>query len=1063
MKLSSKELYRLFNDNNAVDAPWYREQYRDVALSGIDPIHHYVRYGWLMGRKPSRAFDPERYRTHFPEDDFSDVNPLAHYLAYRQSSDLPLGLEANTDYTLSFYGERALESVKAAYRSGDANVVAQVSELVERAREALGRGPYSVTDKTTMPPSGILNDYWHPAPYAWPNPDTPDGLPYVHRDGERVHGTVLYEKASEKYDRTSIQRLFDETTLHALAWYFTGEEPFIVKAHQLVRVWFVDEQTRMNPHLRYSQVFMGKNNNQGKPTGLIETKDFYFFLDAVRLIKRTKHWSRHDDQCFKQWCEQFLEWLLTSPQGRRECAATNNHGIAYDLQVYAFQAYLNDAPGMRLTLERALGRMGEHFDQTGYQHREMERTTTAHYTAFNIQLWLNFLFLVQNTLNYSLLDYTVDYGSEKANPVLLGLKWLLPYYGKEWPHPQIDEFDSWRLPTLYHCAAVFAPRYLAAYAEHYPPVYECKAYHYPHDGVAPFWLLNAMTVTDYPSLENHKATPYSIHDIKQKLLKHLWGGLSQPALVALEAIAENPHYDCDRRVMAGWELSRWFTFRNDDKRAYEYLNGLFRIDEKQARVKEVVLAKAYCEMRLGMRDLAIETLSAFVEDAGEDPDALLALATTCQDDDDKLAYINRMYQQANCCPIRKKDENRPLSIENVAGGHCPPAENVEHKVSIIMPVYNAEDKLPAAVDSLLAQTWRNLEIIIVDDCSQDATYDIAKRYAEQDQRVVALRQPQNGGAYKARNSGLEHVTGDFITTHDSDDWSHPQKIERQMGHLLADETLMGVSACWVRTQSDLSFTQNWRPARTLIHKSESSFLFRRAVYDTLGPWQDVRVGGDNEFIGRMKAHYGAKSYRVVDTHVPLAFGLDDESSLTRAKATHVSTVYSGLRHVYRELWRWLHLNHHPREAASPDVLPMPDKMVRRSNEVIELDWVVVADFCDASMVESLLDAKSKEKLFDRTVGLFHWPRFDSRPGNFCEEYFQCLKELNAVPLVFGDSVRAQHVAIACKTVVQHAVDARPDIEVGDSVVVVGELPESLLKGSSSLFGKPIRHVARLEF
>lgn len=1063
MKLSYKELYRLFKDRRAVDAEWYRREYPDVALANVDPVHHFIQYGARMGRDPSRQFHLRRYAAQFPDVDFSAVNPLAHYLLNFDGKSLPSGMDSDPDYCLAFYGERALERAKSAYDNGHTGVAPIVAGMIASAEEKLDAGPYSIVDKTTLPPSGNRQDYWHPAPYAWPNPETPDGLPYVHRDGERVHGTRLYEAASDKYDRTRVQRLFDETTLHALAWYFTGEERFVAKAHELIRTWFIDLSTRMNPHLEYSQVFMGRNNNRGKPTGLIETKDFYFFLDAVRLVRRSAHWSEADEFGFTQWCEAFLNWLLTSEQGRKECAATNNHGIAYDLQVYAFQAYLGDVPGLRLTLERALERMGEHFDAEGYQAREMQRTTTAHYTAFNLQLWLNFAFLVKNTLNYDLFEHTVDYSGVVANPIALGLKWLLPHYGSEWPYQQIDEFDTTRLPSLYHAAALFPKSGVRGLGERYPNVHQCKAYHFPHDGIAPYWLLNAVSVEDYSALANHRSTVYGKHEIKHQLLKHLWGGLSGPSLIALQGIVNNPRYAVPLRVLAAWELSRWYCFKGDDDTSYRYIQTVLGIDHEQALVKELVLAKAYCEMRFGWMDRAVDTLQEFLGHAEGDPDVLLALATTCSDESQRLEYINQVYRRAGCCHIAKKYPEQPLSMNNLKGVSPEPAASADHKVSVIMPVYNAEDKLTAAVDSLLDQTWHNLEIIIVDDCSSDATYRIAEAYADMDSRVVVRQQPENGGAYKARNSGLKLVTGDFITTHDSDDWSHPQKIEREVNYLLADDSLMGVSANWVRTRQDLSFTQNWRPARTLIHKSESSFLFRRAVYDTLGPWQNVRAGGDNEFIGRMKAQYGNRSYKVIDSHVPYAFGLDDDHSLTRAKATHVSTVYNGLRHVYRELWRWLHQNQSPGHAARPDVIPMPDKMIRRSNDVIEVDWVVMADFCDASMITPLMEAKERGELSGHKIGLFHWPRFDSQPGEFCDGYFQCLTELDAVPLVFGDSVKAQHVAVACRSVVQHEVDARPDVEVTGSVVVLGDVPRSLVKGSVRLFGQPVQYVDRLVF
>jgi hypothetical protein len=89
--------------------------------------------------------------------------------------------------------------------------------VMDRAEEALARPPFSILDKTTLPPSGDPHDYWHPAPYWWPDPRKADGLPYVKKDGERVPGTRLFEPGHEAYDRTRLQWLFEDTTHLAMA------------------------------------------------------------------------------------------------------------------------------------------------------------------------------------------------------------------------------------------------------------------------------------------------------------------------------------------------------------------------------------------------------------------------------------------------------------------------------------------------------------------------------------------------------------------------------------------------------------------------------------------------------------------------------------------------------------------------------------------------------------------------------------------------------------------------------------------------------------------------------
>ena len=189
-----------------------------------------------------------------------------------------------------------------------------VERLRSEAESALQRGPYSVMDKTTTAPSGDPHDYWHPAPFWWPNPEKPNGLPYVNRDKNRVPGTALYEPGSEQYDRSSAQRLFDDTTILALAGHVTATQKYAEHASHLIRRWFIDPKTRMNPHLRYAQVRRGHNNDEGIGQGIIEFKDLYFFLDAVRLLERSTSFGGEDRKGFTDWLRSYFCGFLQSPR-----------------------------------------------------------------------------------------------------------------------------------------------------------------------------------------------------------------------------------------------------------------------------------------------------------------------------------------------------------------------------------------------------------------------------------------------------------------------------------------------------------------------------------------------------------------------------------------------------------------------------------------------------------------------------------------------------------------------------------------------------------------------------
>ena len=119
-----------------------------------------------------------------------------------------------------------------------------------------------------------------------------------------------------------------------------------------------------------------------------------------------------------------------------------------------------------------------------------------------------------------------------------------------------------------------------------------------------------------------------------------------------------------------------------------------------------------------------------------------------------------------------------------------------------MPAYNAATTIPVAIESLLNQTWTNIELIVVDDGSKDDTWRVVQSFAARDPRVVALRHNQNRGAYAARNTALKSASGDFVTVNDADDWSHPERLAVQVLGLLDAGHKLNTTRC-VRVDSGL--------------------------------------------------------------------------------------------------------------------------------------------------------------------------------------------------------------------------------------------------------------------
>ena len=282
---------------------------------------------------------------------------------------------------LAYYDEDALLSARAG---GDTALREQLRTAAERA---LSRGPFSVLDKNGSAASGDPHDYFQPAPYWWPDAEKEDGLPFVRRDGERAPGTGLFEPGSDAYDRTRLQLMLDDTTVLALAATVLGEQRFADHAARLVRVWFLDPGTRMNPHMRYAQVRSGHNGDEGPGFGIIDLKDFYFFLDAVRLIERAGALSGSDGRAFRSWLGSYAEWLDTSAAGRFAFRRPNNHGVFFDLQRAAIAAYVGDAATLARTGLYARERLIGQIAADGSLPREMSRADQRHYVMFSLQGW----------------------------------------------------------------------------------------------------------------------------------------------------------------------------------------------------------------------------------------------------------------------------------------------------------------------------------------------------------------------------------------------------------------------------------------------------------------------------------------------------------------------------------------------------------------------------------------------------------------------------------------------------------------------------------------------------
>ena len=199
----------------------------------------------------------------------------------------------------------------------------QPRDLVRAARseadKAMSAGPFSVMQKNSTPPSGDKHDYMSLAPYFWPNPNTPDHLPYVRRDGERN------PQIKQISDHENMSKMCSAARSLALGYYLTRNEDYAARAALLLRTWFLDPKTQMNPNLEFAQAIRGVNTGRG--IGIIETHGLTEVVDAVGLLEGSRNLSASDDVGLCRWFRSFLKWLQTTKYGQDESNAKNNHGL----------------------------------------------------------------------------------------------------------------------------------------------------------------------------------------------------------------------------------------------------------------------------------------------------------------------------------------------------------------------------------------------------------------------------------------------------------------------------------------------------------------------------------------------------------------------------------------------------------------------------------------------------------------------------------------------------------------------------------------------------------------
>ena len=323
-------------------------------------------------------------------------------------------------------------------KSGETLYKQPYRELIREAEKLLSERETSVMDKPDekVAKTGDKHDFISVGKYCWPNPNTPDGLPWIQRDG------YINVENFKKDDAVRLDKMVDRVKKLCIAYFFSGDARFADKASALVRVWFIDPATRMNPNFTYAQVIPGNDNDMGHFPGIIFGRALINVLSGLTLIQQSPAYTQKIDTGIKDWFAAYATWLTTSEFGIKEGKAKNNHGIAYDEQLLAIALFSGDtATQHKLISAFHPERIFKQVEPDGKMPRELLRTRALGYSAYNLIHMLEICEMAKAD-NPSLYDIK----SPDGRCIGIAIDYIAQYLGKKpadfAPYKQIADWDK---------------------------------------------------------------------------------------------------------------------------------------------------------------------------------------------------------------------------------------------------------------------------------------------------------------------------------------------------------------------------------------------------------------------------------------------------------------------------------------------------------------------------------------------------------------------------------------------------------------------------------------------
>ncbi len=333
--------------------------------------------------------------------------------------------------------------------------------ILKAASAALAMEPLTITKYRAKLSEGGPNDFYSNGDYWWPDPTKPDGLPYIQRDGESNPDNFSQH-------RMAIRNLRDAVAALAAAYKVTGDDRYVTKAVELLRVFFLDPQTRMNPHLKYAQAIPGVSPGRG--TGIIDTLHLIEVPPAIDAMQKSGAFPPETLAGMKQWFRDYTEWMMMSKNGHDEATAKNNHAVAFWLQVAVFAKFTSDEGRLaecRRQFKEVL--VPNQMAVDGSFPAELKRTKPYGYSIFQLD---NMATLCQ--VLSSDRDDLWTFELADGRGIRRAMAYLYPYLAdkSKWPlKPDVMAWDGWpaRQPGLLFAGLALGQQPYLDLWRHLPP------------------------------------------------------------------------------------------------------------------------------------------------------------------------------------------------------------------------------------------------------------------------------------------------------------------------------------------------------------------------------------------------------------------------------------------------------------------------------------------------------------------------------------------------------------------------------------------------------------------